>query len=82
MKLIFGNMTVDLNIFNLERQPCDQSGQLLDVNLIYGVSNEHFEDEYIKSNFSYTEQNFEKIFYEEIIILDKLDQIINHVSST
>jgi len=34
MKLIFENMTVNLNIFNLERQPSDPSDQPLDVNLI------------------------------------------------
>ena len=34
MKLTFENMIVDLNIFNLERQPSDPSDEPLDVNLI------------------------------------------------
>ena len=34
MKLTFENMTVDLNIFNLERQLNEPSNKPLDVNLI------------------------------------------------
>jgi len=34
-----------------------------------------------ESNFGYTDQNFEKIFDEEIVLLDELDQTTNHVSS-
>ena len=43
MKFIFENVIVDLNIFNLRRQPSDPSDQPLDVNLIQGVSSEHYE---------------------------------------
>ena len=32
MKLTFGNMTIDLNIFNLGNQLCDHSDQPFDVN--------------------------------------------------
>jgi len=45
MKLTFGNMTIDLNIFNLGKQPSDHSDQPFDVNMIQGTSSEHFEDE-------------------------------------
>ena len=34
MKLSFGNMTVDLNIFNLGRQPSDPSDEPMEVNFI------------------------------------------------
>jgi len=45
MKLTFGNMTMDLNIFNLEKQPRDHSDQPIDVNMIQGISSKYFEDE-------------------------------------
>jgi len=82
MKLMFRNMTVDLDIFNLERQPSDPSNQPLDVNLIQRLPSEYFENEYIESNFSYNDQNFEKFFDEEIMLLDELNQMTNHMSST
>ena len=44
----------------------------LDVNLIQELPSEHFEDEYIESNFGYTDQTFEKFFDEEIMLLNEL----------
>ena len=34
MQLTFGNMTVDLNIFNLKGQQSDPSNQFFEVNMI------------------------------------------------
>ena len=45
MKLSFGNMTVDLNIFNLGRQPSDPSDEPMEVNFIQGISSEQQEGE-------------------------------------
>ena len=45
MKLTFGNITIDLNIFNLGKQPSDHSDQPFDVNWIQGIPSEHIEDE-------------------------------------
>ena len=41
MKLTFDNMTTDLNIFNLEKQPGDHSDQPFDINMIQGIWSEH-----------------------------------------
>ena len=38
-------MTIDLNIFNLGKQPSDASDQPFEVNLIQGLPSEHFEEE-------------------------------------
>ena len=56
MKLTFGNMTLDLNIFNLAKQPSDHSDQPWehDVNMIQGISSEQFENE--GSNIEYLDQ--------------------------
>ena len=75
-------MTVDLNIFNLWRQPSDPSNQPIDINLIQGLPNKHFEDKYTESNFGHTDQGFEKFFSEEMMLLEELYQTTNHVSST
>jgi len=57
MKLTFGNMTLDLNIFNLVKQPSDHSDQPFDVNMIQGISSEQFEDE--GSDIEYLDQGSE-----------------------
>jgi hypothetical protein len=45
MKLTFGNMTVDLNIFYFGKQPSDLMDEPFNCNLIQGLSSEHWEDE-------------------------------------
>ena len=45
MKLIFKNMTVDLNIFNLEGQQNDPFDQSFAVNLIQDISSGHLEED-------------------------------------
>ena len=57
MKLTFGNMTINLNIFNLRKQPSDHSDQPFDVNMIQEISSEHFEDE--GSDIEYLDQESE-----------------------
>jgi len=57
MNLTFENMTVDLNMFNLGRQPSDPFDQSLDVNLIRWVPSEYFKDEYMETNINYTNKS-------------------------
>ena len=45
MKLTFGNMIIDLNIFNLGNKPSDHPDQPFDVNWIQEIPSEHFKDE-------------------------------------
>lgn len=59
-------MTVDLNIFDLGKQPSDSSNKPINVNLIQGLPNEHFEDE---RNIDCINQNFKEFFVEEIMLL-------------
>jgi len=44
MKLTFENMTIDLNIINLGRQPSGPSDQSFEVNLLQGLSIENFKE--------------------------------------
>jgi len=62
MKLTFGNMTIDLNIFNLGKQLMDPSDQPFDVNLIEGIPSEHFEND-IQSKFiqSKVEEEYDEV---------------------
>ena len=63
MKITFGNITVDMNIFNLDEQPGDPA----EVNMIYTLQSEHFIDNHNKS--------FEYIFKEEIIMFEFEEQL-------
>ena len=82
MKLTFGNMMIDLNIFNLRRQLSDPSDQSFEVDLIQRLSSEHFAEDHMDSDFGCTYQSFEKLYEEEIKLFAKMDQQVNHVSST
>ena len=53
MKLTFRNMTVDLNIFNLEGQQSEPSTDFFEVNMIQSRSSE-FEDDQMDSDFGCT----------------------------
>jgi hypothetical protein len=68
MKLTFGNMTVDMNIFNLD----GQSGDPAEVNMIYILQSEHFMDDHNES--------FEEIFKEEIIMFE-FEELLNQSST-
>ena len=41
MRLIFGDMTKEFNIFNLERQPKDINDHNFEVNFIENLTTEH-----------------------------------------
>ena len=66
MKLSFGDMTIDLNIFNLGNQPSEQSDYIAEINSVH----EQIEDK----NFNYENCSFEEIFGEEIEFLEDKDE--------
>ena len=41
MRLTFGDMTREVNVFNLEKQPRDVEDQTFEVNLIENLTSEH-----------------------------------------
>ena len=73
MKLTFGNMTVDMNIFNLEGQQSEPSTELFEVNMIQSRSSE-FEDDQMDSDFGCTHQSFDELCEEEIRMFDEINQ--------
>ena len=44
MRLTFGDMTREVNILNLGKQPCDVEDQTFEVNLIENLISEHREE--------------------------------------
>jgi len=78
MKLTFENMTIDLNIFNLVKQPSDHSDQPSDVNMIQGISSKYFEDE--GSDIEYLDQGSEPDEVEQGF--DEVIEQANQVSTT
>jgi len=44
MRLTFGDMTKEVNIFHLGKQPCDLDDQSFKVNLTEGLTSEHEEE--------------------------------------
>ena len=42
MQLSFGNMTMELNIFNIAKQPYNADGGIVDVDLIEALVNDTF----------------------------------------
>lgn len=61
MRLSFRNMMLDLNIFNLWHQITDPFDELLDVNMIQGISSEYTEDEFFNK--------LDRFFYENIFVM-------------
>jgi len=57
-KLTFENMTVNLNIFNLEGQNNDQSTEPFEVNMIQGLSSEYFKEDQMDTDVGRTYQIF------------------------
>ena len=75
-------MTIDLNIFNLGKQPSDHSDQPFDVNMIQGLSSEHFEEE--GSDIEYLDQGSEPDEVEQGFdeVVEQADQVfITHWES-
>lgn len=54
-------MMLDLNIFNLWHQITDPFDELLDVNMIQGISSEYTEDEFFNK--------LDRFFYENIFVM-------------
>lgn len=52
---------LDLNIFNLWHQITDPFDELLDVNMIQGISSEYTEDEFFNK--------LDRFFYENIFVM-------------
>ena len=69
MRLTFGDMTKEVNVFNLERQPRDVNDQTFQVNSIENLTSEYKESMEIETEaeFNLEAENF------------NLDQIINSV---
>ena len=44
MRLTFGDMTREVNVFILGKQPCDVEDQTFEVNLIENLTSEHREE--------------------------------------
>ena len=44
MRLTFGDMTKEVNVFNLGEQSCDMDDQPFEVNLIQDLTSEHSEE--------------------------------------
>ena len=50
MRLIFEDMTREVNVFNLEKQPRDVEDQTFEVNLIENLISEHREELELKTD--------------------------------
>ena len=50
MRLTFGDMTREVNVFNLEKQPRDVEDQTFKVNLIENLTSEHREELKLKTD--------------------------------
>ena len=50
MRLTFGDMTKEVNIFHLEKQPRDLNDQSFEVNLIEGLTSEYEAEMEYESN--------------------------------
>ena len=44
MRLTFGDMTKEVNVFNIEQQPRDMDDEAFEVNLIENLTREHSEE--------------------------------------
>ena len=50
MRLTFGDMTREVNVFNLGKQPCDVEDQTFEVNLMENLTSEHREELELKTD--------------------------------
>ena len=58
MRLTFGDMTKEVNIFNLGKQPRDMDDQTFEVNSIKNLTSEHEE---LKNEFKLEDFNLDEI---------------------
>ena len=49
MRLSFGDMTKEVNVFNLGKQPRDVKDQTFEINLIENLTSEHGEELELKN---------------------------------
>ena len=68
MRLIFEDMTKEVNIFNLEQQSCDMNDQTFEVNHIENLMSEHNEEIELKTECEF-ELELEEFNLDQIIIL-------------
>jgi len=53
MRLTFGDMTREVKVFNLEKQPHDVKDQTFEVNLIENLTSKHREELELKSDYDF-----------------------------
>ena len=68
MKLTFGNMTMDVNIFHLGKQPSDQTEEPFEVNMIESLPSESREEEEI-----------EDLYDDNFIELDEVEKMFDEM---
>ena len=68
MKLTFKNMTMDVNIFHLGKQPSDQTEEPFEVNMIESLPSESREEEEI-----------EDMYDENFIELDEVEKLFDEM---
>ena len=66
MRLIFGDMIREVNIFNLGKQPRDVEDQTFEVNLIKNLTSEHREELELKTDCDF-ELEFEDFNFDQIV---------------
>ena len=58
MRLTFGDMTKEVNVFNLRKQPRDMDDQTFEVNSIKNLTSEHEESIEPESEFDLESEDF------------------------
>ena len=53
MRLTFGDMTKEVNVFNLGKQPRDVEDQTFEVNLIENLTSEHREELELETDYDF-----------------------------
>ena len=76
MRLNYGDLTVTLNIFNLDKQLINESDETFEVNMIEDFSEEEdlIEDE-IEFDLGYFDQSFEEIFEDELMFVEEANEL-------
>ena len=77
MRLNYGDLTVTLNIFNLDKQLIIELDETFEVNMIEDFSEEEedlIEDE-IEFDLSYFDQSFEEIFEDELMFVEEANEL-------
>ena len=66
MRLIFGDMTKEVNVFNLGSQPYDMDNQSFDVNLIENLMSERIEEIELEAEYD-NELGSDELSLDEIV---------------